>query len=199
MPVTCGHKDSKGTYCIWGGHGAHYYYTPGNEDSMKEAQRKAAAQGAAAHANGYQGSEDDLLENDVPHASGNNDKDRRKRPKTPNEDEPGDERDPGDEGDYKPEGGRDSEGGRGTIMESEIMKKLPDVHPNEDEQTYVSRCIAFETEHSTHDRPPEQISRMCYEKYRTRGQKSQSPYDIASDTIDKIALALESLKKNLIP
>jgi hypothetical protein len=53
MPTTCGHKDSKGTYCQWGGHGAHYYYTPGDKESMERARKKADAQGAAVHSTGW--------------------------------------------------------------------------------------------------------------------------------------------------
>jgi len=108
MPVTCGHKDSKGTYCIWGGHGAHYYYTPGDKASMERARKKAEAQGAAAHAHGYKGSEGEvnmeLIENEVPHKSGST---------NPNEDEPGYEENPGEEGDYNPQGGRDPYSGEG--------------------------------------------------------------------------------------
>jgi len=56
MPTKCGKKDSKGTYCQWGSHGAHYYYTPGDKASMEKARKKADAQGAAAYAHGYRGS-----------------------------------------------------------------------------------------------------------------------------------------------
>ena len=42
MPTKCGKKDSKGTYCQWGSHGAHYYYTPGDKASMEKARKKAA-------------------------------------------------------------------------------------------------------------------------------------------------------------
>ena len=76
-----------------------------------------------------------------------------------------------------------------------IEKKLPDISPNEDEQTYVSRCIAFETKHSP-DRPADQISRMCYEKYRNRSA-NKSEMDILSESLDKITLSLEELKKFL--
>lgn len=93
MPTTCGHKDSKGYFCRWGGHGAHYYYTPGDEASKKEAKKKANAQGAAAHANGYEGS----LEKEIPKRSGNSD-DRRKKPGGGNRD-------------TSPEGGRDTPSG----------------------------------------------------------------------------------------
>lgn len=56
-----------------------------------------------------------------------------------------------------------------------IEQALPSVKPNESEQTYVSRCIEFETRRSP-DRPEEQIARMCYEKYReaTGGRKPSS-------------------------
>lgn len=84
MPVTCGHKDSKGSYCIWGSHGGHYYYTPGDSESMKRAHAKAESQGRAARANGYTGA--------LPNRSGNT---------NPNEEEPGEEIDPGDEDDYE--------------------------------------------------------------------------------------------------
>lgn len=55
MPVTCGHRDKKGAYCIWGKQGAHYYYTPGDKASKERARKKAAKQGAAARASGYKG------------------------------------------------------------------------------------------------------------------------------------------------
>lgn len=54
MPVHSG-KDSKGCYMQWGGHGKKYYYRCGNEASRKRAEKKASAQGAAAHAAGYAG------------------------------------------------------------------------------------------------------------------------------------------------
>lgn len=60
MPVTCGHVDSKGTYCIWGEQGAHYYYTPGDKESMERARSKATSQGRAAHAHGYRGAMKDM-------------------------------------------------------------------------------------------------------------------------------------------
>jgi len=53
MPTTCGHSDSKGTYCKWGNSGAHYYYTPGDKESMERARKKADAQGAAVHSTGW--------------------------------------------------------------------------------------------------------------------------------------------------
>jgi hypothetical protein len=60
MPGRCGQKDSKGTFCRWGGHGKKYYYTPGNKQSMARARKKAEAQGRAAHAHGYRGSNMDI-------------------------------------------------------------------------------------------------------------------------------------------
>ena len=85
MPTKCGRKDSKGYFCAWGNSGHHYYYTPGDEASKNAARKKADAQGAAAYANGYEGSEKsvDILE--------------EKKPKVPNPDEPGEEANPGDE------------------------------------------------------------------------------------------------------
>lgn len=53
MPTHCGKKDSKGYYCQWGSHGAHYYYTKGNKASMAGARAKADKQGRAARASGY--------------------------------------------------------------------------------------------------------------------------------------------------
>lgn len=61
MPTKCGKKDSKGTYCQWGSKGAHYYYTPGNKESMAKARKKADKQGAAAHASGYKGALDEIM------------------------------------------------------------------------------------------------------------------------------------------
>ena len=52
MPVASG-KDSKGSFYRWGSSGKKYYYTPGNKASQGAARKKAAAQGAAAHAAGY--------------------------------------------------------------------------------------------------------------------------------------------------
>jgi hypothetical protein len=78
-----------------------------------------------------------------------------------------------------------------------IENKLPDIKPNEDEQTYVSRCIAFETAHTTHDRSPEQVQRMCYEKYRNRN-KSDEYLNKLSTSFERLSISLESLKKNLI-
>jgi len=139
MPTKCGKRDSKGVYCQWGNHGAHYYYTPGDKESMERARKKADAQGAAAHASGWHGGEG------------------------------------------------------GELMGEIEEKKLPDVNPNEDEQTYVSRCIAFETEHSP-DRSAEQISRMCYEKYR-EAIGGHSPPEVKS--IDELSAELIELKKSL--
>jgi len=63
MPTTCGHRDSKGSYCRWGGHGKKYYYSPGDEASKERARKQADKQGAAAYAHGYTGkSADDLSE-----------------------------------------------------------------------------------------------------------------------------------------
>jgi len=81
------------------------------------------------------------------------------------------------------------------------MKALPDVKPNEDEQTYVSRCIAFETEHSP-DRDPKQVQRMCYEKYRAAtGGKTPSgvkSIDELSSELLELKKELEEIKKGLI-
>jgi len=60
MPTKCGQKDSKGTFCRWGSSGKKYYYTPGDKASMERARKKANKQGAAAHASGYEGSEDNI-------------------------------------------------------------------------------------------------------------------------------------------
>jgi len=142
MPTKCGKRDSKGTYCQWGNSGAHYYYTPGDEESMKRARSKADKQGQAAHASGYRGGEDEM--NECPECD---------------------------------------------------LKALPDVNPNEDEQTYVSRCIKFETERSP-DRDSEQIQRMCYEKYReaTGGKK---PSGVKKDIMKQIKSELEQIKADL--
>lgn len=59
IPTRCGLTDSKGTFCRWGGQGKKYYYTPGDKASMERARKKANAQGAAAHASGYQGAKDE--------------------------------------------------------------------------------------------------------------------------------------------
>lgn len=154
MPTTCGHTDSKGTYCQWGGHGAHYYYTPGDKESMDRARAKADAQGAAAHASGWQGKgdRDDILDEE--------DEENMEDEKCP----------------------------------ECALKALPDVKPNEDEQTYVSRCIAFETEHSP-NRPADQISRMCYEKYRTAtGKKSEDSLEKAVALYNEIKADFEKIK-----
>lgn len=58
MPTKCGQKDSKGYFCRWGSQGKKYYYKKGDKASMEQARKKADAQGAAAHASGYQGSYD---------------------------------------------------------------------------------------------------------------------------------------------
>lgn len=62
MPTTCGHQDSKGTYCKWGESGAHYYYTPGDKESMERARKKADAQGAAVHSTGWHEKSEELPE-----------------------------------------------------------------------------------------------------------------------------------------
>jgi hypothetical protein len=56
MPVHECQEEGKPGY-QWGGHGKCYTYTPGNEQSRAAAHSKAVAQGQAAHAHGYQGSE----------------------------------------------------------------------------------------------------------------------------------------------
>ena len=53
MPVRCGAKDAKGTYCRWGKHGKKYHYRAGNAVSKRQARAKATKQGRAAHAHGY--------------------------------------------------------------------------------------------------------------------------------------------------
>ena len=58
MPTRCGLKDSKGYFCRWGGQGKKYYYKKGDKESMERARKKADAQGAAAHASGYEGAYD---------------------------------------------------------------------------------------------------------------------------------------------
>jgi hypothetical protein len=57
MPVHTG-KDSKGCFAQWGSSGKKYYYTCGNDSARKGARAKAAKQGAAAHASGYQGNKE---------------------------------------------------------------------------------------------------------------------------------------------
>jgi len=54
MPVHGG-KDSKGPYKQWDS-GAKYHYTPGDKESRERAEEKAAKQGQAAYAHGYNGS-----------------------------------------------------------------------------------------------------------------------------------------------
>lgn len=57
MP-TLTHKDKDGCYAQWGLSGAKFYYDCNNETSKKEAIKKADAQGKAAYASGYKGSDD---------------------------------------------------------------------------------------------------------------------------------------------
>jgi len=57
MPTHCGQKDSKGYFCRWGSSGKKYYYKKGDKQSMARARAKADAQGRAAHASGYKGTE----------------------------------------------------------------------------------------------------------------------------------------------
>lgn len=52
MPVHRG-KDFNGPYYQWGNHGAKYYYHSGSKLSRDGAKKRAAKQGAAAHAAGY--------------------------------------------------------------------------------------------------------------------------------------------------
>lgn len=47
MPVVLG-KDSEGCFARWGKSGAKYHYECGNRDDMKEAKKKAIAQGVAS-------------------------------------------------------------------------------------------------------------------------------------------------------
>jgi hypothetical protein len=62
MPTKCGLKDSEGYFCRWGGSGKKYYYDPKDNASKERARAKANEQGAAAHAGGYEGSEDKSIE-----------------------------------------------------------------------------------------------------------------------------------------
>ena len=52
MPVMTG-SDTKGCYARWGGQGKKYYYKCGDSEARDRAKQRAAAQGRAAHANGY--------------------------------------------------------------------------------------------------------------------------------------------------
>lgn len=56
MPVRTG-TDSDGCYAQWGESGTKYHYECGNDEARKRAKRKAAKQGQAAHASGYEGAE----------------------------------------------------------------------------------------------------------------------------------------------
>ncbi len=85
-PTKCGLKDKDGYFCRWGSKGARYHYDPSNPASKEAARKKADAQGAAAHAGGYEGSEKSIEE-----------KKEDDRKKVPNPDEPGDEAEPGEE------------------------------------------------------------------------------------------------------
>lgn len=59
MPVHTGYdsnkKEEPKCYAQWGGSGKKYYYTCNNESSREKAKDKAAAQGRAARASGWQG------------------------------------------------------------------------------------------------------------------------------------------------
>ena len=59
MPVHTGYDGNKKTepkcYAQWGGSGKKYYYTCNNESARDKAKEKAAAQGRAARASGWQG------------------------------------------------------------------------------------------------------------------------------------------------
>jgi len=54
MPIHYG-RDRYGPYVQWGGHGHKYRYIAGNYTSENNAYKKAALQGRAAYAHGYQG------------------------------------------------------------------------------------------------------------------------------------------------
>lgn len=60
MPTKCGQKDSKGYFCRWGSSGKKYYYNPNDKSSRERARKKADKQGAAAHASGYTGSNNEI-------------------------------------------------------------------------------------------------------------------------------------------
>jgi len=161
----------------WGGHGKCYTYTEGDKEGSTRAHSKAEAQGRAAHAHGYRG------------------------------DKPEDEDDDWDRFEYLDEisSSLDKISSSLNVLKNEggeridtIEQKLPDIHPNESEQDYVSRCIEFETKHSP-DRPKEQISRMCYEKYRSRGQKSNDVnLNEATASLERLTASLDALKKNTL-
>lgn len=58
MPVQRGTEQKNGEkrcYYQWGENGKKYYYECGNPRSRKAARAKAAKQGAAAYASGYEG------------------------------------------------------------------------------------------------------------------------------------------------
>jgi hypothetical protein len=48
-------KDGRGPYYQWGDSGKKYHYEAGNQDSRKNAKKKAERQGRAARASGYRG------------------------------------------------------------------------------------------------------------------------------------------------
>ena len=57
MPVHRGKDSIGGCFYQWGEHGKKYYYTPCNSPQREVAKEKAAAQGRAAYAHGYRGSQ----------------------------------------------------------------------------------------------------------------------------------------------
>jgi hypothetical protein len=61
IPIHRCSKDGKSGY-QWGDHGTCYTYTSGDEASRKKAREKAEAQAAAAHASGYKGSCESIIE-----------------------------------------------------------------------------------------------------------------------------------------
>lgn len=53
MPVHKGRESSGRTYYQWGKSGRRYYYDPGDYSSERRARARAAAQGRAVRASGY--------------------------------------------------------------------------------------------------------------------------------------------------
>lgn len=56
MPVKRCQKDNQQGY-KWGDNGTCYIFYPDDEESKKEAKRKAIKQGVAAYSSGYEGDE----------------------------------------------------------------------------------------------------------------------------------------------
>lgn len=188
MPVTCGHKDKEGYYCIWGSHGSHYHYKKGDKASMSRARAKAEKQGRAARSSGYKGGENIKKEQtytceciDCGHTIKTKEhcisiKCSRCGGEMRRLERPG-------MGRPKLQKMVDENWKNIEQLSSDlgvtIENALPKVKPGEKESTYVSRCIRFETKRSP-DRPKDQIQRMCYERYReaTGGKK---PAGVKSD------------------